>query len=246
VSKKLSIITVVYNGEKYIESAIKSVLHQKTSEIEYIIVDGLSTDETMKIVNKYQDQIDIIVSESDQGIYDAMNKGVRHASGEYVVFLNSDDYYNDGLIRSCLEQIYYNPDVVITNTLIKSEKEEKLFKRIEYKEKYKLYLQIPFMHPSVVIKRTIFNELGGFDLNYKIASDCDFLLKMISKVNVFCYINDCVVMRVGGISDSSFKQGRKEYRVIYSKFSGSKLKAWKGYFESMLFYRLHKMMQVVK
>ena len=90
--KKLSVITVVYNGEKYIEDAIKSVLSEKNDYIEYIIIDGASEDATLNIIEKYKNNIDVVISEPDEGIYDAMNKGIGVASGDYVVFLNSDDY----------------------------------------------------------------------------------------------------------------------------------------------------------
>lgn len=246
MKKKLSIITVVYNGERYIEDAIKSVLEEKYEDVEYIIIDGGSKDETMSIINRYKDNIDVIISEPDKGIYDAMNKGVNFSSGEYVVFLNSDDYYKKGTLDSCLKALASSPDALIMNTFLKSEHEEKIFKRIENKENYNLYIQIPFMHPSVVVKRSIFNEIGGFDLKYRIASDCDFLLKMISRVSSYTYIDNGIVMREGGVSDTSFKEGRIEYRLIYAGYSGSKFQAWRGYFESIFFYNLRKFVRFFK
>lgn len=247
MSKKLSVITVVYNGEIFLESAIKSVVDQKKEDVEYIIVDGASIDSTMQIVEKYKNYIDVIISEPDNGIYDAMNKGVEKASGEYVVFLNSDDYYDDGVLQSCLNAISLKPDAVIMNTIIEDgEGVKKVFKRINDKNKYKLYIRIPFMHPSVVVKKEVFNQIGGFDLAFKIASDCDFLLKMLGKVDTISYIDEGVVMRAGGISDTCFKDGRKEYKEIYSKYSGNILGAWIGYIESMSFYYLHKFLKVFK
>ena len=90
---KISVITVCYNSENTIERTIKSVLSQTYQDIEYIIVDGLSTDKTLEIVNKYKDKIAKIISEKDTGLYDAMNKGIDNASGEYLMFLNSDDCF---------------------------------------------------------------------------------------------------------------------------------------------------------
>ena len=96
---KLSVITVVYNGEKTIERTIKSVIEQKNTDIEYIIIDGSSTDKTMECVKKYTSHIAKIVSEPDRGIYDAMNKGSRLATGDIIAFLNSDDWYEKNIDR---------------------------------------------------------------------------------------------------------------------------------------------------
>ncbi|EFJ2165730.1 glycosyltransferase, partial [Escherichia coli] len=116
--KKLSIVTVVYNGERFIENAINSVISQKNEQVEYIIVDGGSTDSTLNIIEKYKNKIDIFISEKDKGIYDAMNKGWSKATGEYVAFLNSDDFYQPGLLNSVLNETNKNPDMIVTNTLI--------------------------------------------------------------------------------------------------------------------------------
>src|SRR3990172_7180600 len=89
----ISVITVVYNGAKYIEQTIQSVINQTYDNIEYIIVDGASTDNTLKIINKYEDRIDYWISEADSGLWNAMNKGVRLATGDILNFLNSDDFY---------------------------------------------------------------------------------------------------------------------------------------------------------
>ncbi|EET8460787.1 glycosyltransferase, partial [Escherichia coli] len=129
--KKLSIVTVVYNGERFIENAINSVISQKNEQVEYIIVDGGSTDSTLNIIEKYKNKIDIFISEKDKGIYDAMNKGWSKATGEYVAFLNSDDFYQPGLLNSVLNETNKNPDMIVTNTLIQDgEGKRKLFNRV--------------------------------------------------------------------------------------------------------------------
>lgn len=247
MSKKLSIITVVYNGEKYLEDTIKSVIFQKDESVEYIIIDGGSNDSTMDIVKKYENYIDTIVSEKDNGIYNAMNKGARVATGDFLIFLNSDDYYRENIIKSFYKSLSNKPDIVIMNTLIKNEfGVEKLFKREINKNNYKLHIRLPFMHPSVFVSRQFFNLIGGFNENYKIASDCEFLLKMLSKSDRLEYINESVVMRVGGVSDSGYLKGRSEYRQIYSEFSGSVFWAWMGFFESVMIYFLFKIIRGIK
>ena len=147
---------------------------------------------------------------------------------------------------SCLKVANKDVDAIIMNTYINDGKHEKKFNRIYNKKKYKLYLQIPFMHPSVVVKRSIFNEIGGFNLNYKIASDCDFLMRMLAGYSNFIYIENGVVMRAGGVSDIFFKKGRKEYQKIYAQHSGRKIMACLGYCESMFFYNLHKIRRIFR
>ncbi|WP_441546137.1 glycosyltransferase family 2 protein [Citrobacter freundii] len=247
MQKKISIITVVYNGEKYIEDTIKSVTSQKNNQIEYIIVDGNSRDSTMSIINKYKEDIDIIISEDDRGIYDAMNKGWMSASGEYVAFLNSDDFYLPGMIDSVLTCLEESPDMVIANTLIQDDKGNRnIFKRIETSNNYKLHLRLPFMHPSVFLKRNTIAEVNGFNLNYKIAADCDLLLKVIKQSIKIRYVDSNVVMRLGGASDTNYKLGRKEYREIYCEKYNKKMKAWIGYYESILVYYILQLVRVFK
>ncbi|WP_231318839.1 glycosyltransferase family 2 protein, partial [Escherichia coli] len=228
--KKLSIVTVVYNGERFIENAINSVISQKNEQVEYIIVDGGSTDSTLNIIEKYKNKIDIFISEKDKGIYDAMNKGWSKATGEYVAFLNSDDFYQPGLLNSVLNETNKNPDMIVTNTLIQDgEGKRKLFNRVTRKEDYKLHLRLPFMHPSVFIKKCIISKHNGFSLNYKIASDCDLLLKVLNESISIEYVNAYIVMRLGGVSDVNYKLGRKEYRDIYFNHFNRKIKANIGY-----------------
>src|ERR1700761_9527684 len=105
---KISIITVVYNNEKFIEDAINSVLSQDYKDIEYIIIDGASTDKTLQLVNKYSNNIKKIISEPDEGLYDAMNKGVNLAAGDVIGILNSDDIYYDNSIISEIMQVFKN------------------------------------------------------------------------------------------------------------------------------------------
>ncbi|EIT1317989.1 glycosyltransferase, partial [Escherichia coli] len=113
----LTIVTVVYNGEMYIEDTIKSVLSQNCNDdIEYIIIDGASTDNTLNIVNSYKNEISYIISENDNGIYDAMNKGVLKASGNYIGFINADDFYNKDVLCQVIKVMKENKyDVIYGN-----------------------------------------------------------------------------------------------------------------------------------
>ena len=134
----ISIITVVFNNEDYIECCIKSVLAQDYSNFEYIIIDGNSTDETLNIVNKYSDRINKIVSEKDSGIYEAFNKGIKYATGDYIGFLNSDDYYTDNKVLSEISKklnIEKN-HVLFSNIKIIDRKTEKVL-RVQNSSRFK-------------------------------------------------------------------------------------------------------------
>lgn len=240
MKKKLSIITVVYNGEKYIEQSIGSVVCQKNKSVEYIIIDGGSTDRTLEIINKYKNNIDYFVSEKDNGIYDAMNKGAKVASGDYLIFLNCDDYYDKTVIEKIFNNLNNSYDAIIMNTMMIENDRQFPFKRIVDKNKYKLNLRIPFMHPSIVVKNSIFKEVGGFDRKYKIAADCDFLIKILKKYDNFSYIDSFVFMRCGGASDRNYKLGRREYKEIYVKLTGNNFKGYFGYLQSMMLFYAQK------
>lgn len=202
---KISIITACYNSEKTIEQTIKSVINQTYENIEYIIVDGASTDGTMEIVEKYKDQIDIIISEPDEGIYDAFNKGALHATGDFVQYLGSDDYLiDDTAIFDIKNIIQERPDVVIVygGIIFKNDSTgymSILNKEIDYSE-FKRGTMIP--HPATFTKREIMLKVGLFDSSYRIAADYDLTAKIFKKYadRIFHFQRLVSVFRLGGIS----------------------------------------------
>lgn len=224
---KVSIITVVYNNVKTIRSAINSVLNQSYNEIEYIIIDGASTDGTLDIINEYRDKISVIVSEKDNGIYDAMNKGILQATGDIIGILNSDDLYDNNKIIE-----------IIADEFIKDKKLEIVYGDLVYVAKndiskivrkwtscdYDLTFfdrgEVP-PHPSLFLKNNVYKIAGLFNLEYKLASDYEFMLRVFKK-NTFKlkYINKVLVkMRLGGATN-------KNYKNIYLG-NVEILKAWK-------------------
>jgi len=158
----ISIITVVFNGEKYLEETIQSVINQTYDNVEYIIIDGGSTDGTLDIIKKYEDQIDYWVSEKDKGIYDAMNKGIDLASGDGLLFLNSGDYFvgevlSKNVIPPCFLKVKYkNFFNKLVDVKIKSYKKG-----------------LPNCHQGIVFE----NKKIKYDTSYKVASDYDFYLR---------------------------------------------------------------------
>lgn len=173
----VSIITVCYNSEKTIAQTIESVLHQSYREIEYIIVDGNSTDRTMEIVERYQAEFDgrmKVVSEPDDGIYDAMNKGIRMASGELIGIINSDDFYEPDAV-AVMAKIYKQGMCVVMYGEIRSlvdEKEESISLL-----SHEFLDQRMIRHPACFVTRSAYEKYGLFDTRYCCVADYDLMLR---------------------------------------------------------------------
>ena len=172
----LSIITVCYNAEKTIQATIDSVYQQKTSDVEYIIIDGLSSDSTCSFVKNNSAIVDRFLSEQDDGLYDAMNKGAGLSSGKYLMFLNADDFLKENAIKYILEEIKSkNVDIIYGKVELMNVQKGSLtnYLDINYNE-FKSFLFLTPPHPGYVLKSSIFKKIGGFDTKYTLASD--FLL----------------------------------------------------------------------
>ncbi len=218
---KLSIITVVYNNKFTIKDAISSVFEQTYEEIEYIIIDGGSKDGTKEILDEEHQKYTILVSESDNGIYDAMNKGITLATGDVIGILNSDDLYEDKkVLQDVMTHFKHDPDLSILYgnlVYVKRNNPSQAVRNWISRPYYKNFFEngnVP-PHPTLFVKRTIYKELGLFNLQYKLAADYEFMLRVFKK-NVYksIYINRLIVrMRLGGATNKSFKNilnGNKE------------------------------------
>jgi glycosyltransferase involved in cell wall biosynthesis len=211
-----------------IEQTILSVINQEFKDYEYIIIDGGSTDGTVDILKKYHDKITYWFSEPDNGIYDAMNKGVKIAKGEFVSILNSDDWYETGTLKKVANYIDSNSKVDVFHGLlriIKVENNEPSLIRGHYS--FNLYNGM-IEHPTCFVKRELFDTIGGFDLSYKSAADYDWMLKVKNKGASFLLIPEILAnFRTGGMSDSS--TGALEEILIkknYGIYSNSKYLYW--------------------
>ncbi len=213
----ISIVTVVYNGEKHLEQTINSILEQTYDNVEYIIIDGGSTDGTVDIIKKYEDQIDYWVSEPDTGIYNAMNKGASLCSGDYVAFLNADDWYNGDTILSVINVILKHfSDFIFANVDLFNEEDEYTYTYNSHFNQY--YRHMPFGHPTLFVKRVLL-FLDPFELKYPTASDYDFICKIIKYKLPFTYLKKSIVnFRLGGIS--TMMNTDKELFLIRSKHFG--------------------------
>lgn len=205
---KVSIITVCYNSSATIEDTIKSVKSQTYKDIEYIIVDGGSTDSTNQIINNYSECVDIHISESDEGLYDAMNKGISLATGDVVGIINSDDFlYNKKVIGDIVNVFCSDIDGIYGDVVFCKQNDLEELTRF-YSSKSASYgnLKRGIMpaHPSLYLRKRCFDELGLYSLDYKIAADFDFIVRLFStgQYNLKYLQQPLVKMREGGVSTS--------------------------------------------
>lgn len=208
---KISIVTVCYNSEATIRDTIESVLSQSYSNIEYIVVDGASKDGTMTIVNEYKDRIAKIVSEPDKGIYDAMNKGVGLASGDFVGILNSDDIFaSANAITDLTEFLSLNPQfdgAYADLVFVQREHTGNVTRTYSSKSFSPWKIRFGFMcpHPTFYVKRRFFDELGFYRLGYRVSADFELMTRFIRNgVRLARNPHVMVKMREGGISTTGF------------------------------------------
>ena len=210
---KVSIITVCYNSESHIASAIESVFFQSYSDIEYIIVDGNSSDRTVSIINFYNRKVDKFISEPDKGIYDAMNKGVSLATGDVIGILNSDDFYLNNDVISQVVQAFEkksNVDMVLGNVDFVSSENIALSTRLYSSFDFSPWkMRFGFMpaHPAAFIKRSAYEKIGTYKLGYKIGADFEWFVRafMIERLSYVKLNQTLVRMREGGVSTSGLK-----------------------------------------
>ena len=209
---KSSIITVVFNGEKTIARAVESIYSQLGVDVEHIIIDGDSTDNTVSILKKYKEKISIFLSEPDHGIYDAMNKGVTLATGEIIGILNADDYYAANDVLSSILKLFESkdPDAIFGNVEYFDANKEAYSKRVYRSSRFeprKLCQGLMPAHPALFLQRRVYERFGLFNPKYKIAGDFD-LIARIFKGNDLDYVSlDRVLtrMQTGGISTQGLK-----------------------------------------
>lgn len=204
---KVTVVTIAYNAAATIEETIQSVQAQDYEELEYIVIDGGSTDGTLEIIDKYRDHIDRVISEPDDGIYDAMNKGVAAASGDVIGFLNSDDIYRMESAVSHIAERFADPgvDTVFSDIVIVDWDDPTRIHRYLRPNRFRpSYMRWGWMppHPTFYVRKACFEKAGNFRTDFKIAADWELVLRFL-KVHGFSYryIPEILVqMRRGGLS----------------------------------------------
>ena len=244
---KISIITVSWNSEKTIEDTIKSVVNQTYKDIEYIIIDGLSSDNTMNIVNKYKNKIAKIVSEKDKGIFDAFNKGLKLATGDVVGILNSDDFYTSNetiqnvvntFVEKKVDSVY--ADLVYVHPE-KTDEISRYFKGGDYNvNKFRTGWMPP--HPTFFVKRFAYEKFGEFNTFMKISNDYELMLRFLYKFKLSsAYLPEVILkMREGGNSNGSLKI---RYKANMEDRESWKVNDMQSPFFGMTFKPLRKLKQ---
>lgn len=210
---KISIVTTTYNSVATIRNTVESVAAQVfDGEVEYIVVDGGSTDGTLEVLAHYADVVKVLVSEPDKGLYDAMNKGIRLATGDVVGILNSDDFYTSDDVLAAIAGEFEEKNVDAVYGDIHFVDPDNLGKCVRFYSSAVFSparLRFGFMpaHPSFYVKRACYERYGLYDLDYRIASDYDLMVRFFYKHKItYSYIKkDMVTMRTGGLSTKNLK-----------------------------------------
>lgn len=213
---KVSIITVVYNGETFLEDCIQSVIVQDYVNIEYIIIDGGSSDRSLKIIEQYKDYISHFISEKDNGMYDALNKGIDLATGDVVGILNADDMLASSDVISAVVSCFnnQNPDALYGNlNYVDPLNTNKIIRKWISKPYTRRGISLGWMpaHPTFYAKRLLFKTLGNYSLNYDSAADYELMVRFLYKYQINAiFLNKLIVnMRTGGMSNASLKHRYK-------------------------------------
>lgn len=242
MDKELSIITVTYNCEKTLQRTIDSVLNQDFDKYEYLIIDGGSTDSTLDIIEKNIGKFNgklTYISEKDNGLYDAMNKGIRLARGKYIGIINGDDYYNSNIFKHVIE--YFDDecvDIVYSDlifTKFGKEQENKPLVGSHINLKYRMSVN----HPTCFVRKSVYEKYGLFNLKYKIAADYEIMTRF--------FINDCkfkksdkviAFMELGGLSSNNQKSIYEKLEIHRMYFG--KIHSYKQFIKNKLIYLYRK------
>jgi len=222
---KITIITATYNSGNDLKQCIESVLSQTYQNIEYIIIDNCSTDQTLDIAKNYSEQVSRIISEPDKGIYDALNKGIKIASGDVIGILHADDFYpSETIIEDVIKKFVETGVDSVYGDLqyVSKKKSEKVIRNWvagEFSMKKLTHGWMP-PHPTFFVKRKHYIEQGLFNTEYKIAADYDLMLRFLYKAKIsVAYISKVIVkMRVGGTSNKNlaniYKKSAEDLNIL--------------------------------
>ncbi|WP_297983187.1 glycosyltransferase family 2 protein [uncultured Chryseobacterium sp.] len=220
---KISVVTIVYNGEEFIKKTIKSVINQNYKNVDFIVIDGKSTDNTMGIITNYADSITKIISEEDDGIYNAMNKGLSHATGDFVIFMNGgDSFYDDNVLEkfgSNISKLKQLPDFVYGDCYYSMH--DQLFYKKSRNHKFNWYgmfasHQAMFYNMDLIRKHSL-----KFDETYRIAADYKFTLEFMSLTKkIYCFSIPICIFSVDGVSNLNKNLGLEEAQRVRKEVLG--------------------------
>ncbi len=246
---KISLITPTYNSAETLSRTIESVCIQNYPNLEYIIIDGGSSDNTKEVVEKYKDQINIIfVSEKDNGIYDAMNKGIKMAAGEIIGILNSDDLFDtaevlktvaDAFMQEDIDAIY--GDIVYFSTDVN--KITRYWKSGKYNES-NLNSGWTIPHPALFVKKNVYERCGYFKTTYKISADYEFILRILKiyKIKITYVPKVFVKMYNGGTSAKNLHNKKLGWQELKKSWADNNLTLPKFFLVRRIFYKIHQLL----
>lgn len=217
-STRISIITASYNSKETIEEAIQSVKKQNYDNLEYIVVDGGSVDGTLELINKNRSFIDKLIVGDDDGIYDAFNKGISESKGSIIGILNSDDYYNRGVLKK-VSELYEknNPEIIHGNIKVLGSGRKEYVRRPPLTKAMR-FVTTPFKHPSCFVEKEVYDRVGKYRTDIKTVSDYEFMLRCIEKGVKDEYLDE-VISNVRLIGETTGEEGISSNdelkRVIY-------------------------------
>ena len=224
---KISLITVTYNAERHIDRCISSVIAQQYEHLEYIIIDGGSSDRTMEIIHRYRQHVAHLVCEKDNGIYDAMNKGIRLATGDIVGILNADDLFaGDNVLDTLASRFRDQKTAILYGDLEFIDAGGKVVRRWQSGDYHPSKLNWGWMppHPTFYCRRNLFDRHGYYSLEYGSAADYELMLRFIGLGHGICYLNQVMVtMQIGGISNRSLGNRLRAMRYDLKAMRNNKI-----------------------
>lgn len=237
---KISIITAVYNARGTVGDAIESILAQSYPDIEMVVIDGASTDGTLSALEAYKARLGVLISEPDKGIYDALNKGIAHASGDVIGFLHADDVLaSEDSVRRIADAFSDPSTDAVYGDLVYVQKRDcgKVVRYWRAGEYLRPRLKTGWMppHPTFYVRRSVYDQMGSFDPSFRLAADYDCMLRFLWQGAITCrYIPEVLVkMRVGGASNRSIanilRKSAEDYQAIRrNKVGGLYTLVWKN------------------
>ncbi|AAV45983.1 glycosyltransferase [Haloarcula marismortui ATCC 43049] len=245
---KISIITAVYNDPR-VERCLDSVASQQGNfEVEHIVVDSESTDDTVDVIEQYENHIDCLISEPDDGMYDAINKGIEAATGDVIGLLNADDYYQDQrVLHDVASQLAETGADACYGDLVYVDADDdvvRYWKSDEY-SRYKLYYGWMPPHPTFFVRHEIYERHGGFDLSYEISADYELMIRLLLNTDISVTYLDRVLVRMelGGMSNQSIEN---MLTVIEDMYRGWKKHNRLGRFVAPFLHPVEKVPQFIR
>ena len=234
---KISIITVCFNSSKTIEKTFQSIKNQSYQNLEYIVVDGGSSDDTLKIIKNYSSCISNYISESDKGLYDAMNKGISMATGDIIGILNSDDIFVDNYVLEKVAKFHTKNSIdASVGNITQFNKNDKVIRKYSAKNWSPNKLKIGFMpaHPAIFFKRELFENYGKYRLDFVSGADYELIIRFFLRNKITWKYSDITTtaMLIGGISSSGYKSYKLISREIKKALELNKIKF--SYFKVLL------------